>query len=497
MVKVRAGIIGAGKVAQYHARALRQVPEVDFIAVCDKEELRAREFATRYGVSPYTDVDNMLRKERLHALIVCTPHPTHKQITLAAAAHSAHVLVEKPMAASLIDCDEMISSVYEAGVKLAIMSQRRFYAPVQRVKDAIEAGKIGKPILGEALVLGWRGDDYYQSGPWRGKWLAEGGGVLVNQAVHQLDILQWFMGPIQELFGYWGNFNHPEIEVDDSAAAVMRFKNGAIGSILFSNSVKPGLYGKVHIHGDLGASIGVQTDGGSMFIAGMSEVQEAPYNDIWTVPGEAGKLAQWQKKDRQFFESIHPIQHYHTLQVQDFFQAILDDREPMVTGEEGRKTVEIFTALYRSQRDRKPVIFPLDAQLGSEGFDGRLQKTARISPLENLMSNKIPAAILIMGVSGSGKSTVGKKLAEILSWSFIDGDDYHSPENITKMRGGIPLTDSDRAGWLRDLHELLRQHVEENTPVILACSALKGVYREKLGAGIPGLKIVYLRGDFK
>jgi gluconokinase len=113
------------------------------------------------------------------------------------------------------------------------------------------------------------------------------------------------------------------------------------------------------------------------------------------------------------------------------------------------------------------------------------------------MSNKIPAAILIMGVSGSGKSTVGKKLAEILSWSFIDGDDYHSPENITKMRGGIPLTDSDRAGWLRDLHELLRQHVEENTPVILACSALKKVYREKLGAGIPGLKIVYLRGDFK
>jgi predicted dehydrogenase len=221
-------------------------------------------------------------------------------------------------------------------------------------------------------MLGWRDQAYYRSDPWRGSWELEGGGVLVNQAPHQLDLLQWFMGPVDELFGYWGNLNHPYIEVEDSAVAVLRFKSGALGSIVVSNSQKPGIHGKVHVHGSNGASVGVQTDGGAMFIAGVSAVQEPPINDLWTVPGEEHLLAEWQAEDRMTFEGVDATQHYHQLQIRDFLCAILDGHAPTVTGAEGRVTVEIFTAIYRSQRDGRPIRFPLDAEKGSDDFDGRL-----------------------------------------------------------------------------------------------------------------------------
>jgi UDP-N-acetyl-2-amino-2-deoxyglucuronate dehydrogenase len=200
----------------------------------------------------------------------------------------------------------------------------------------------------------------------------EGGGVLVNQAPHQLDLLQWFMGPIAELYGCWDNLNHPYIEVEDTAIAVIRFENGALGNVVVSNSQKPGLYGKVHVHGSSGASVGVQTDGGAMFISGMSSVLEPPVNDLWTVPGEQSLLEHWKEEDAEFFRTIDATSYYHKLQIEDFLRAVLEGRQPEVTGLEGRKTVELFTAIYRSKRDRRPVRFPLQPEQDREDFDGRL-----------------------------------------------------------------------------------------------------------------------------
>jgi predicted dehydrogenase len=364
--------VGYGKVAHTHAFALNTLPESEFVAVCGRNLPRAQAFGKQYDVSAYGGVCEMVEKASLEAVVVCTPHPAHAAPVVQAAQAGAHVLVEKPLAASLKDCDTMIAAAREAEVKLGVISQRRLYEPVKRVKAAIEAGKIGRPILGTVVMLGWRDEAYYRSDPWRGKWKEEGGGVLVNQSPHQLDLLQWFMGPIDELFGYWDNLNHPDIEVEDTAVAVLRFKSGGLGSIVVSNSQKPGIYGKVHVHGESGASVGVQTDGGAMFIAGLSEILDPPINDLWTVPGEEQILARWQAEDRVAFEAIDATRHYHRLQDQDFLQAILQDREPTVTGIEGRKAVELFTAIYRSQRDRRPVLFPLDAEQGSREFDGRL-----------------------------------------------------------------------------------------------------------------------------
>jgi len=358
---VRTAVVGPGKVARSHAQSLVALPESSFVAVCGRNKERAEHFAAQYNVAAHTDVSEMVDKAGVEMVVICTPHPAHARPAIAAMKAGAHVLVEKPLASTLADCDAMIDAAKKNNVKLGVVSQRRFYEPVQRVKAAIDEVKIGRPVLGTAVILGWRDEAYYASDPWRGTWDAEGGGVLVNQAPHQLDLLQWLMGPIEELFGYWGNLNHPCIEVEDTAAAVLRFKNGGIGSIVVSNSQKPGIYGKVHIHGSNGASVGVQTEGGAMFVAGVSEIAEPPVNDLWTVPGEEQLLEQWQDEDRAAFASGNITQHYFDLQDQDFLRAILEDRAPLITGEQGRVTAEIFTAIYRSQRENRPIRFPLVA----------------------------------------------------------------------------------------------------------------------------------------
>lgn len=371
--KLKTGIIGCGKVAGIHAAVLTSIPKSAFTAVCGRDEKRTQEFASRYGVKAYTDVTEMVQKEKLDMVTICTPHPAHKQPTIEALKAGANVLIEKPFASTLEDCDAMLSAAREAGKQIAIISQRRFYSPCMRLKNAIDSGKIGKPALGTVFMFGWRNEAYYKSDPWRGTWKGEGGGVLVNQAPHQIDLLQWFMGgEIDEIYGVWKNLNHPYIEVEDTALAIVKFKNGAVGNIIVSNSQKPGIYGKVHIHGDNGASVGVQTDGGAMFIAGMTSILEPPVNDLWSVPDEEDKLKDWIKEDSDFFNSVNSIEYYHSLQVEDFIDALIEGRKPMMTGEEGRVTVEIFTAIYRSQRDEKVIKFPVMLEPDCLDFDGRI-----------------------------------------------------------------------------------------------------------------------------
>jgi len=371
MKKFNIAILGCGKVAHLHAKAINNLPNARLAGVWSRTLKTAEDFVKKYEVPVYSKIDELIRKERIDLAIVCTPHPFHLNPTVEAANAGAHVLVEKPLASTLEDCDKMIAACYHAGVKLGVVSQRRWYEPVKRVKDAIVTGKIGKPVFGTINMLGWRDKAYYDADEWRGSWKMEGGGVLVNQAPHQLDILLWYMDEIDEVYGQWRNLNHPYIEVEDTAVAIIKFKNGGIGNIIVSNSQKPGIYGKVHVHGENGASVGVQTDGGAMFIAGMSNILEPPVNDIWSVPGEEKMLDEWKKSDSEHFNSIDPMVFYMECQIEDFLLALEQGKDPLVNGEEGRKTVELFTAIYRSTRDNKPVKFPLKPEKGV-GMDGRL-----------------------------------------------------------------------------------------------------------------------------
>lgn len=362
MQKLRTGLIGCGKVGHLHAVALAALPESQFVAVCGRSMEKAGPFAAKYGVKAYTDVSEMVAKEKLDVVCMCTPHPEHAAPTIAALRAGVHVIVEKPLASSLADCDAMLAAAKASGATLGMVCQRRYYPPCQRIRQAIDAGKAGTPVLGTVVMFGWRDEAYYKSDPWRGSWKGEGGGVLVNQSPHQLDLLLWYLGEVDEVFGFWGNLNHPYIEVEDTAVAVVRFKNGALGNIVVSNSQNPAINCRVSVHGSNGVSLGVQTDGGAMFVAGQTGIIEPPYNDIWTVPGEEANLPIWKAEDAKLFSSVNPMEYFHRLQIQDFLQSVIERRPPSISGQAGRDVVALFTAIYRATRDHRAIKFPLAAE---------------------------------------------------------------------------------------------------------------------------------------
>lgn len=360
MGKLKTALVGCGKVGHFHAKAFVNLAQSQFTAVCDYNLERAQDFAKQYGVKAYDNVEQMVANEGIEMLSVCTPHPIHASVAIAVSKIGCHVLIEKPLASNLADCRSILAAAKEGNAKIGTVCQRRFYRPCLRIKKAIDEGKIGRPIIGTVTMLGWRDKAYYESDPWRGTWQGEGGGVLVNQAPHQLDLLLWYMGEVEEVYGVWRNLNHPYIEVEDTAVAIIKFKNGGIGNVLVSNSQNPALFGKVHVHGDNGASVGVQTDGGAMFIAGVSSITEPPYNDLWTVTGEQEQLDIWKKEDCDFFNSVDSMYYYHQLQIEDFLNSVIHNTPPLIDGNAGLKTVELIEAIYRSTHDNKVIKFPLD-----------------------------------------------------------------------------------------------------------------------------------------
>ena len=363
MESIKTGLIGCGKVAHYHAAALKALPESKFTAVCGTSMPQAENFAAKYGVAAYADVPKFLAESGVWRMVcVCTPHPLHASPTVLAAEAGVHSLVEKPLASTLEDCDRMIAAAHKNSVKLGTICQRRFYEPCQRIRRAIDDRKIGTPVLGSVAMYGYRDQKYYASDPWRGSRRGEGGGVLVNQAPHQLDMLLWYMGEVAELTGYWANLNHPYIEVEDTAVAIVRFKNGRweISSSAIrrtrpftekswytarmANRWRSDRWRRdVHRGNDRDQRAAVQRhlDGARRRTFAQHICAE---------------------QDADFFAGIDPIVHYHTAQIRDFLAAIAENRPPLITGQDGRRTVELFTAIYRSQRDQSPVRFPLTTE---------------------------------------------------------------------------------------------------------------------------------------
>ena len=229
---LKTAVIGCGKVGHFHARAWRQVEGCELVACWNRALPRAQAFALDYGIRPYDDLERMVRECGVQAASICTPHMNHAGLAAALAKLGVHIIVEKPLAVSLEDCDAIIAAVRESGVTGATISQRRFYEPVIRVKRAIDEGKIGKPILGTVNMLGWRSMDYYRSDPWRGSWAMEGGGVLVNQAPHQLDLWQWMCGVPRSVFAKAQYGFRRDIVVEDEVNALVDFGDGATGTFI-------------------------------------------------------------------------------------------------------------------------------------------------------------------------------------------------------------------------------------------------------------------------
>lgn len=330
------GIIGCGVISATHAKSLQEIEGVKIVACCDVVAEKAEKFAKENNCDPYTDLDQMLAREDLDAVCVLTPSGLHAKVGIPAAKAGKHVVVEKPIDITMENADALIEAAEEAGVKLCVISQQRFNDAIMKVKAAAAAGKFGQLNFGGSHTKWYRDQKYYDSGDWRGTWALDGGGALMNQSIHYVDMLQYIMGPVEEVFAYCVTRN-VDIEVEDIAVASVKFKSGAIGLIEGNVTAYPGFYTRLDINGSDGSAI-VEANQIVEWKLRSEEGLEAEAN----IEGQGGASAQ--------------ITHSsHTRQLVDFVAAVREDREPLVNGKEGKKPLEIILAIYESARTGKPV----------------------------------------------------------------------------------------------------------------------------------------------
>ena len=348
------GIIGCGGIATAHAEAWSRFPEAKVAAVSDVVEERARALASKCqslkGFQPdvYVDYVKLLECRDIDVISVCLPHYLHAPVTVEAAKAGKHVLCEKPMAVSLRQADDMISTCRRNGVKLGIVFQSRFSPDTKKVKRAMDAQELGRPVLADAWVKWFRSDkDYFHrdavAESWRGKWDTEGGAVLINQAIHTIDLLQWFMGPVKRLTGFYATLTH-RIEAEDVAAAVLMFRSGALGVIEGSLCTQPNeaQVTQMQIHGERG-TIALKGDNIAFWkTVNESAAIQAPTVEQVTPPPPV------------------PPPMGHQAVVRDFLDAVLQGGDPSIPGEEGRKSLEIVLAVYKAFRTNSVVTFPLE-----------------------------------------------------------------------------------------------------------------------------------------
>ncbi len=343
---VKFGIIGTGVGANFCAEGLSMIADTGIaklVAVTSRREERAKEFASKWNLDLwYTDHEEMLEKAPIDAVIISTPHYLHYPMALDAIRAGKHTLVDKPMAINLKEADEMINEAEKRGVKLGVTLQSRFDPTIRKVKDAAEEGKLGQLILGEAIVKWFRTQEYYDKSPWRGRWATEGGGALINQAIHTIDLLLWIMGPPKYLWAQIDTVAH-NIEVEDIAVATIRFENGALGVVQGSTATYPGLPTRLEIHGTKGTAI-----------------IEGEVLKRWSVLGEEEVIMEKSKEGLKSWArpELVPATNHAAL-IKDFAEAVLNDREPFVNGVEGRRSLELIMAIYESSRSRSVINFPL------------------------------------------------------------------------------------------------------------------------------------------
>lgn len=365
MRQLGAAVIGLG-VGRTHVQAYASLEESRLVAVCDRNRERLEPIARQYGARAYSTVEELLTDPEVEVVSICTPHPSHAPLTIEVARAGRHVIVEKPMALDPADADRMILAARENGVKLGSIFQRRFWPASRQMRAAIDQGKLGRVIGGELLLSKPRSEEYYAQDPWRGHWDTEGGGVLVNTGIHGLDLFQWFLGEAECLWARWANMSHPGVEVEDYAVATVQFKSGALGMIRATTSLRLSQVAVV-IHGSNGASVGVLEEPEGV----------VGFNHVWTVPGEEGLAArsydQYLEQGEYMYRAgggdsrlvwttgfVHKHEaspSYHALQLHDFLQAILANRTPLVSGHEGRRSIELMHAIYKSGRTGQPVVF--------------------------------------------------------------------------------------------------------------------------------------------
>jgi UDP-N-acetyl-2-amino-2-deoxyglucuronate dehydrogenase len=348
--KLRFGIIGCGVIGRLHAEAITSLPDAQLVAVADIIPERAQELAEKYHVKPYSDFHEMLAREQLDVVDICTPSGQHGEEAILVMRSGRHVIVEKPMDISREAIEEMLRVQQEAGVKLAVISQHRFDPVTREVHDLVEEQAFGRLVLGNAAIPWWRSQAYYDSGAWRGTWELDGGGVLMNQSIHSIDLLQWLMGPVKSVFAYTDTMVH-RVETEDVAVAVLRFANGALGTISATTGAYPGASTRIEIYGDKGSAVIEDDQLSYLHLARDDSEEVGPYG-----AGAAKRAQRTQTADKSAAQDPAALAiRSHISQIADMMRAIRADSTPLLDGYGAKHPVEIILAIYESARTHQEV----------------------------------------------------------------------------------------------------------------------------------------------
>ena len=339
---MRFAVIGAGAIGRIHARLIASMPErAELVAIVDVDQDRAGALAAKTGGEPMSDLRAACAREDVDAVSICLPSGDHADAAVLALRAGKHVLLEKPIDITLPAADRIIAVERETGLTVGVISQRRFQRAPAFVHEAIAAGRLGRITSGVAESAFWRSQEYYDSGGWRGTRARDGGGALMNQGIHAVDLLVWMMGEPVGVQASSGLLAHERIDVEDTVAATVRFASGAIGSILATTSAYPGMSVRISVHGDRGSAV-IEREELSYFhtVDGEKPGDDAEHNQAFPLGGPTGSRS---------------IDEAHRDQYLDFIDAVRQGNRPMIGTSDARRALELVLGVYESARTGRPV----------------------------------------------------------------------------------------------------------------------------------------------
>ena len=336
--RLRFGIIGTGAIASHHAKSIQELASCQLVGVCSTSASRAMDASERFGVPGYSNIEDFLAKEDLDVVCVCTQSGNHLEPILAAARAGKHIITEKPLEVSVQRAQKIISVCKTQGVKLGVIFQSRFNPAFLKVKQAVKSGHLGKLLLGNAYIKWYRHKEYYDSSHWKGTLKGDGGAALINQGIHTIDLLIDLMQDVEDVYAQVKTMVH-DIEGEDVAVALLNFKNGAMGTIEGGTALYPGYKERLEIFGEDGSII---YEGGEIVSWNLKKESEISDDDAEIASTGAS-------------DPLSVDYRLHKAQISDMVQAIRHNRDPLVSGEEAIKSLELITAIYKSSRQKRRV----------------------------------------------------------------------------------------------------------------------------------------------
>jgi UDP-N-acetyl-2-amino-2-deoxyglucuronate dehydrogenase len=357
--EIRFGVVGCGAIGPTHVGAISQIAGAKMLAVADLNSEKAKSTAEKFQVPRiYPSLEKLLEDRDIDVVCLATPTGMHAAGAIAAMAAGKHVIIEKPMEVSLEACDRLIAAAEQSGKKLTVISQHRFDASTMLLKKLIDAGKLGKIFLADATVKWWRQQSYYDSGDWRGTWALDGGGALMNQGVHTVDVLQWLVGGVASVYAHVRTAAHERIEVEDVAVAALTFRNGAVGTLLATTAAYDGLPVRIDIFGT-GGSATLEGDNLTRLVlkSGKTyQTTEAADHAISVARGGTNSVRETVVRRVASAPAAAAWGDAHRAQFEDFLQAIRTDTDPLITPRAAREPVEIILSAYQSSKQGKAVM---------------------------------------------------------------------------------------------------------------------------------------------